>query len=137
MEPAGVQRPNWGALGGMLDDLNRAVRDAEQTQRKVFDVTGVAWSEDRMIKATVGPRGQLVDLEIDPRVYRIPNSRALATKIVATVREATDEAMAKTQQIIDATVPPDLRMNTLGSLDVHRLLRTHDADLPKEDHDAE
>lgn len=137
VEPTRAQRPDWAALGGMVDELKKALREVEQTQRKVFEITGVAWSDDRLIKAVVGPRGQLVELEIDPRVYRTPNSRALATSILTTVRAATDEAMAKTQQLLDANVPPDLRVNQVGSLDVHRLLRTHDADLSKENDDEQ
>jgi DNA-binding protein YbaB len=136
VEPAGLQRPNWDALGGMLDDVKKAMRQAEETQRKVFEVTGTAWSDDRMVKAVVGPRGHLTDLDIDPRVYRTPNSRALAATILATVRDATEQAMAKTQAILDENVPPDLRAAKVGSLDLQRLLRTHDADLTKENDDG-
>jgi DNA-binding protein YbaB len=137
VEPSGVQRPDWAALGGMVDDLTKALRNAEQTQRRVFEVTGTAWSDDRLIKAVVGPRGQLIDLDIDPRIYRRPNSRALAMTIVATVRAATDEAMAKTQQILDEQLPADLRVGKIGSLDLGRLARTHDADLSKENDDEQ
>jgi len=119
----------------MVDDLTKALREAEQTQRKVFEITATAWSDDRMVKAVVGPRGQLIDLEIDPRIYRRPNSRALAATIVRTVRAATEEAMAKTQQILDETVPVDLRIGKIGALDMQRLIRTHDADLSKETDD--
>jgi DNA-binding protein YbaB len=135
VEPSRPQRPDWGALGGMVDDLKKALRDAEQTHRKVFQITATAWSHDRMVKAVVGPRGQLIDLEIDPRIYRRPNSRALAATIVQTVRAATEEAMAKTQQILDETVPADLRVGKIGALDMQRLIRTHDADLSKETDD--
>jgi DNA-binding protein YbaB len=136
VEPSGVQRPDWSALGGMLD-LTKAMRDAEQTQRKMFDVTGTAWSDDRLVKAVVGPRGQLVELDIDPRVYRTPNSRALATSILATVRSATDDAMAQTRQIIDAAMPADLRPGAVGALDLPRLLSLHDADLSRENDDEQ
>jgi DNA-binding protein YbaB len=102
-----------------------------ETHQKMAQVTGVAWSDDRLVKATVGPRGQLVDLEIDPRVYRQPNSKALAATIVATVRRASEEAMAKTQAIVDAAMPSDFGVAKLGNLSMAKLMRSHDADLPK------
>jgi DNA-binding protein YbaB len=135
VEPSGQHRPDWAALGGMVDDLTRALRNAEEAQRRVFEVTATAWSDDRLVKAVVGPRGQLIDLDIDPRIYRRPNSRALAATIVATVRAATDQAMAKTQQILDGQLPADIRLGKIGSIDLQRLVRTHDADLGKENDD--
>jgi DNA-binding protein YbaB len=125
-------RPNWSVLDDMVGDLRKALREAEDTQRRVLSVTATAWSDDRMIRAVVGPRGHLVELEIDPRVYRKPNSAALAATILATVRDATDQVLEQTQQILDENIPSDMRVERIGSFDVHRLLRTHDADL----HDA-
>jgi DNA-binding protein YbaB len=130
--PSSSQRPDWSALEGMVGDLRNAMRHAEDTQRKVLAVSGTAWSDDRLVKAVVGPRGHLVELEINPRVYRTPNSVELAAKIVATVRRATEDAMAKTQEIIAERVPADVRLQPMGSLDVDKLLRTPDADLMKE-----
>ncbi len=132
MEPSSSQRPDWSALEGMVGDLRNAMRHAEDTQRKVLAVSGTAWSDDRLVKAVVGPRGHLVELEINPRVYRTPNSVELAAKIVATVRRATEDAMAKTQEIITERVPADVRLQSMGALDVDKLLRTPDADLMKE-----
>jgi DNA-binding protein YbaB len=125
--------PDWGALYGMVADLNQAVSGLEATQRRIFKVTGVAWSDDRMVKAVVGPRGQLIDLEIDPRVYRKPNSKALAATILVTVRRAVEDATRRTQEILDESVAGDLRVGTIGGLDVRRLIQTHDDDLPREE----
>jgi hypothetical protein len=120
-------------MRNILDDLNRTLQGAEQTQRRIIKVTGSATSEDRMVTAVVGPRGQLVRLQIDPRIYRRPNAEALAASIVATVRAAADKAMAEVQAILDETMPPDLRFRQMGSLDLQRLMRSHDADLAEED----
>jgi DNA-binding protein YbaB len=130
-----VDRPDWGALYSAFDDMRRAVGGLEETQRQILKVTGIAWSEDRTIKAVVGPRGQLIDLEIDPRVYRKPNSKALSATILATVRSAVDDAMAKTRKLMDHNVPSDLRVKSIGSLDVRRLLESHDRDLSQEEGD--
>lgn len=121
--------PSRSALHGMLDDLRTSMENMRKTQEKVFEVRGTAWSDDRLIKAVVGPRGQLIELDIDPRVYRRPNSKALSASIVATVRQATDDAMRKSQEIMDENTPTDMRLDKAGGLDIRRLMRTHDADL--------
>ncbi len=129
-----MQRPDGSAILNLIGDLNRALDSATETQRKIIEVTGTAWSENRLIKAVVGPRGQLIDLQIDPRVYRTPNSTALAASILATVRAATDQAMAQTREIIDQAMP-DAR-DILGTgprpgPNLAKLMRGHDADLKK------
>ncbi len=128
-----MDRPDWGALYSAFDDMRTAIAGLEETQRQILKITGVAWSDDRLIKAVVGPRGQLIDLDIDPRVYRTPNSKALAATILATVRSAVDDAMAKTGEFLDTNVPSDLRVKSVGSFDVRRLLRSHDRDLTREE----
>ena len=132
-----MEQMSVAAMRNMLDDLKRTLQGAEQTQRKVMRVTATATSDDRMIKATVGPRGQLVHLEIDPRVYRRPNATALADAIVATVRAAAEQAMADVQEILSESLPRDLSIRQYGSLDMQRLMRSHDADLVEEESDVE
>lgn len=119
------------AISSMLDDLQRSLDNAKRTQQRMMAVTATAWSDDRLVKVVVGPRGQLIDLDIDPRVYRRPNSKALAAAILAAVRAATEQAMEQTQQILDEALPPDLAGMKLDGLDSRRLMRCHDADLKK------
>jgi hypothetical protein len=132
-----VERPDWGTLYGKFDDLRRAMGGLEDTQRKMMKVTGTGWSEDRLIKAVVGPRGQLVDLEIDPRIYRRPNSKGLSASILAAVRAAVEDASRQTLELLDGNVPTDLRVQSIGSLNVRRLLESHDSDLPREEEDGD
>jgi DNA-binding protein YbaB len=113
----------------MIDDLHKARNNIAESQRRILQIKGEAWSDDRMIKAVVGPRGQLVDLEIDPRVYRNPNSKALAASILATVRSAVDDAMRQGREVRDELVPKDLRGLTEGGRGNPDLLKLHDADL--------
>lgn len=127
-------RPDWSAVSSMAKDLQSAIGDAERAQREAFGVTGTAWSKDGLVKAVVGARGHLLELDLDPRVYRNPNSKALAATILATVRAATDDALGQTGQILDRTVPPDLRARAAGTgrLDMWRMGRMHDADIRDE-----
>lgn len=124
-----MDRPDWSVVRSMIDDLHKARNNIAESQRRILQIKGEAWSDDRMIKAVVGPRGQLVDLEIDPRVYRNPNSKALAASILATVRSAVDDAMRQGREVRDELVPKDLRGLTEGGRGNPDLLKLHDADL--------
>jgi DNA-binding protein YbaB len=118
----------------LVQELNQTLSNMAATQKEMLTVTGTAWSDDRMIKAVVGPRGQLIELDIDPRVYRKPNSKALAASIVSTVRAAVDLALAKTQEIINQSMPnvtDMLRPGPMPGIDMRRLIGSHDADLKK------
>jgi DNA-binding protein YbaB len=125
-----MERPQWSALGSLIGDLNKALANATQTRQEIVSVTGVAWSDDRLIKAVVGPRGQLIELEIDARVYRKPDSKQLAASILATVRAATEDATAKTKEIMDRAMPRDRGLGIVGQTAIDRMLASHDADLP-------
>lgn len=126
----GADRPNWRALGELVGDLRRATAGIPDMQRRMLQVTGVAWSDDRMIKAVVGPRGHLLELDIDPRVFRKPDSRALSAAIVATVRRAVEEATQQTRTILDEGLPSDMRVTgKVGDVDVATLVYGHDADV--------
>jgi DNA-binding protein YbaB len=59
-------------------------------QQRLEDVRGTAVSDDGLISVTVGGRGALIDLVIDPRVYRVPDARRLAGDIKTTIRLATE-----------------------------------------------
>ncbi|MDG4772624.1 YbaB/EbfC family nucleoid-associated protein [Solwaraspora sp. WMMD792] len=132
-----MERPNWNSLSDIIGDLKRATAELPDLHKKMLKVTGTAWSDDRMIKAVVGPRGHLLELDIDPRVFRKPNSKALSAAIVQTVRLAVEDATRQSAEIIDETLPSDLRSGRLADdLDITKLVRSHDADVRlKEDED--
>jgi DNA-binding protein YbaB len=120
-------RPDWGALREMVTDLRRATSDLPDLQQRMLAVTGTAWSPDGMIKAVVGPRGHLLELDIDPRALRQPNSKALSASIVQTVRAAIEEAGRQSSELLDQTLPSDLRQ--LAQTNVRTFVGTHDADV--------
>jgi DNA-binding protein YbaB len=113
----------------MMDDVKRAWGGINDVQKRMLTVTGTAYSEDRMIKAVVGPRGHLMELEIDPRVYRKPNSAALAASILDTVRKAVDDASQKSTAILAENTPRDFRFGQIAGMDMNTMLRSHDSDI--------
>jgi DNA-binding protein YbaB len=131
------ERPDFSGLRSMMGDLQGLLGGIEGKQQRLLKVTGTAWSGDRTIKAVVGPRGQLVDLELDPRVFRRPNSKALSAEILATVRAAVEDANAQTQEIVNEGMPTDLKAFRFAGSNMQRLLQRHDADLQREEDDDE
>jgi DNA-binding protein YbaB len=125
-----VERPQWPAMNALLEELRESVGNLAKTRQQAAEVTGTAWSPDRMIKAVVGPRGQLVDLDIDPRVFRTPNSKALSASILSTVRAAVEDANRKTREIMEKAMPKD-RDGLVPRTDVDTMMNTHDADLAR------
>jgi DNA-binding protein YbaB len=124
-----VERPNWNVLHAILGDLRRATARLPDLQQRMLAVTGVAWSTDRMIKAVVGPRGHLLELEIDPRLLRRPDSKALAASIVATVKAAVEDAGEQSRALLEESLPADLRANRFGDTDLTRFVGRHDEDV--------
>jgi DNA-binding protein YbaB len=125
----GSGRPDVSVLGDMLDQVRHAMSEAENTQRKLLEVTGTAWSDDRLIKVVVGPRGQLIELDIDPRVYRTPNSKALSAAILETARRAAADVMERATEIMTEHVPTDVRLGKIGSFDLPTMMNRTDAEL--------
>jgi DNA-binding protein YbaB len=75
-------------------------------------------SPDGLVTVTVGARGDLIKLELDPRIYRRPDSRRLADVITQTVRKAADKAQDRIVELFAPLVPPDQMRATLeGDLD--------------------
>ncbi|MGI5237761.1 YbaB/EbfC family nucleoid-associated protein [Dactylosporangium sp. CA-139066] len=129
-----VERPDWASLYSVVDDLKRAIGGLDETQKRISRITGTGYSPDRMVKAVVGPRGQLVDLEIDPRVFRNPDARGLADAILIAARNAVNDANGKTTTIVDEAVPVHLRRGPFGGEDqLEGVIARHDADLNKDD----
>jgi DNA-binding protein YbaB len=104
-----VDRPDWSVVRSMIGDLQRARQNLGETQRRILEIRGTATSKDRLIKVVVGPRGQLIDLELDPRVFRNPDSKTLAAAIMETVREAVDDSQRQSRDLRDELLPKDLR----------------------------
>jgi DNA-binding protein YbaB len=126
-----MERPQWSAIRGVIDDLQGTLANAAQTRQEIAEIVGTAWSEDRLIRAVVGPRGQLVELDIDPRVYRTPNSKALSASIIATVRQAVEDANQQTREIMERVMPKDKGLGLFGKTDFDLMIDSHDADLPQ------
>lgn len=93
---------------GVMEQIQKMTESIPDTQRQMMSVTGSAFSDDRMIKVVVGPRGQLVDLEIDPRVFRRPDAAELRAKILSTTHKAVQDSTDQVREIMESQYPPEM-----------------------------
>jgi DNA-binding protein YbaB len=96
--------------------------DLDDLQRRLAALRVSAASADGVVRATVGPRGQLIALSLDLSSYRDPDDERLAQTIVATVQEAAAQTPGRVEELMAGYLPADsgtmrfLRDNDLGSL---------------------
>ncbi|MEU9887546.1 YbaB/EbfC family nucleoid-associated protein [Sphaerisporangium sp. NPDC051017] len=122
MEPAdGVDDAVSAEMRAYADELRasflRLQEEAPALHEKARAVQVTEKSDDGLISATVGARGDLVRLDIDPRVYRRPDSRRLADSITETVHRAAAKARARVVEVFEPLIPADqMRAHLDGDL---------------------
>lgn len=106
-------------------DMQQAIAElrAEQVRiqaagERMTKVTGTATSKDRMVTATVDSRGRLTDLKLTGTRYRQLAAAELCSRIVATVREAQEDAAREAASALTGLLPPGLGMPVDGDFDL-------------------
>lgn len=79
-------------LPGEVAEQERMARAFKRVQEKLVDIEVTEESDDGLIVASVGARGELRALDLDPRIYRTQDATALADDILVTVKKAADAA---------------------------------------------
>lgn len=93
-------------LTGRLAEYARLAEQVKAVQDGVGEIRGTGYSGDGLVTAVVGGRGELVELELDPRIYRDRNAARLAEDILAAVHEAAAEAEQEATKIAEKLLPP-------------------------------
>jgi DNA-binding protein YbaB len=88
---------------------------------QVCALTVTTSSPDRLVTATVGPAGRLLDLTIDPRVYREPNSAVLAATIVSVIERAQAGAAEAEAEIRSRALPDAAELGGAVGVDLGEL----------------
>ncbi|MEW1837921.1 YbaB/EbfC family nucleoid-associated protein [Nonomuraea angiospora] len=94
------------AYADELRDMFRQIQDAGMelhAQARAVQVTEK--SRDGLVSVTVGPRGELIRLDLDPRIYRRPEARQLADTIVETAQRAAAGARERITEILEPVIP--------------------------------
>jgi DNA-binding protein YbaB len=86
-------------------DFQRMLTEGPEVAARAKEISVTRKSRDGLVSVTVGPRGDLVQLDLDPRVYRRPDSRALADTIVETVQAAAVEAQELVVETLSTVLP--------------------------------
>ena len=114
------------ALRARFDDVfgqyQRLRSGLDDLQDQLAEMQVSAESADGLIKATVDPRGQLVDLRLDRRVYRELDPEKLSRAIVATTAKAVARSTEEVTELMAEYLPADsgamrfVRDNNFSSL---------------------
>ncbi len=109
-------------LDTLLADYERARRSLSDVHAGMRAVNGRAESTDRLVTATVGPRGTLTALGLDPRAPRTLSADKLAEKILDTVQAAAADATRQLSQLLAAALPPGVPVEDIvrGEVDPTR-----------------
>lgn len=106
MDPSG---PDTSALHAYADQLQARFKtlteEGPAIQEKAKAVQITETSDDGLISATVGARGELIRLDIDPRIYRHPDSLELADTITETVKRAGTKAQERVVELFSDIIP--------------------------------
>ncbi len=103
---------------GLQVKLHRLMDQGPELARQARAVQVTETSPDGLVSVTVGARGDLVRLDLDPRIYRRPDSRALADTITETVHRATAAAQEQVVQTFAGVADADqLRATVSGDDD--------------------
>ncbi len=92
-------------LGELEKRFSRIQEDGPKLQERMRSLRVTEKSRDGLIAATVGPRGELLKLELDPRIYQRPDARALADQITETVKKAGAKAQEDVIGMLSTLVP--------------------------------
>jgi DNA-binding protein YbaB len=119
------------ALRARFDDVfgqyQRLRSGMDDIQRRLAEMQVSAESPDGLVRATVGARGQLVDLKLDRRAYRDLDPEQLGRVIVATVQQAGARTTEQVRDLMSAYLPPDSgAMRFVRDQDFGSLLRRPD-----------
>ncbi len=113
-------------LRARFDDIygqyQRLRSGMDDVQRSLGELKVTVQSDDGLIRVTVGPRGQLLDLRLDPGVYREWQPDELADEIVAVTAAAVAKVTAEVQRLMGSLLPAEsgalrfLKDGNLGTL---------------------
>lgn len=82
-------------------DVERVIR----IHRELAELRANAISADGFLTATAGYLGNLLELHVDPRVYRARDAQALARSVLDTARTAADRATQAAFEVAAALLP--------------------------------
>lgn len=110
MEPSGrIGSADVAGLRAYAEELQgrfeKLTTEGPKLQAQARAVQVTEKSQDGLISATVGARGELIRLDLDPRIYRRPDSRELADTITDTIKAAGVKAQERVLEVFEPLIP--------------------------------
>jgi DNA-binding protein YbaB len=107
---------------GLMADFERLRAGAGVVRERLLAARGRGASGDGLVRVMVDRRGRVEGVEIDPRVFRRPDSRRLAELIVAAAAEAVADVDRQVEEAFSGLVSAaDLKAHL--DFDVEALFR--------------
>lgn len=119
-------------LDEMMDQYKEMRSNLVTMQEECLRVQATAYSEDGHVVVTVGPRGHLLGIRIDPVVNRRSNTDELCASIMEAVDAAVGTALEEVATIT-RRYAPDVDLGELGDFDLSSLLQRSDASMLREE----
>jgi hypothetical protein len=105
-------------LDDAIVDLRAEQARIQAATEHMSSISGSAVSKDRVVTATVDSQGRLVDLKLAGTRYRKLAPAELTASIVATVRQAQDDAARAAATALSGLLPEGLGLPVGGELDL-------------------
>lgn len=96
---------HWRLLEQLVREVNQQTEQLRQMQERAQELSATATSQDGMVSVTVGPRGEVRTIELDPRVYRKLSPSELSASIVEQIRHATLQVSGEMKELMEPFVP--------------------------------
>ncbi|WP_433441052.1 YbaB/EbfC family nucleoid-associated protein [Nonomuraea sp. CA-141351] len=103
----------WRLLEQLVQEVNQQTEQLKMMQEKVRELSATARSKDGMVTVTVGPRGEVRTIELDPRVYRRLSPSELSASIVDQIGRATRQVSGDMKELMEPFGVPDLPFEDL------------------------
>ncbi|MFI7704582.1 YbaB/EbfC family nucleoid-associated protein [Nonomuraea sp. NPDC049480] len=124
------------AVEGLAAEYNRQAVQLREAYGKLSEMTATAESHDRMVAVTVGPRGQVQNIKLDPRVYRKLSPSELSRAIMEQIGAATSEVADRTKELMEPFMPKGLPFGDVyGESASFESFLPQPVKLPPPDHD--
>ncbi|WP_163508147.1 YbaB/EbfC family nucleoid-associated protein [Fodinicola acaciae] len=88
-------------------------RHVSSAGAELADIAETAESADGLIQVTVGGRGELRSLWLDPRIYRLRDAAELAEEIRRTIASAVSAVRRRAYDLLKSGLPRDTTADTV------------------------
>ncbi|MCC5577135.1 YbaB/EbfC family nucleoid-associated protein [Microtetraspora sp. AC03309] len=100
-------------IEGLAREYNMQAARLRETYGSLNELTATSRSEDGMVTVTIGSRGQVRNIQFDPRVYRKLSPSELSHSIMELIGKGTAEIAERTQELMAPLLPEGLSYEEL------------------------